>query len=456
MASKEEVLRKYGLDDRAIDGSEKFVGEKAFDATVKEIYTDIKKKANSSHKHAATDITEDESHKFVTAEQIKKIEAVTEVFKATKDSLETSDADVMAKYFTPDNPGNGKTPKAGDVFVIETNVGSLVYEYSSYIHNGSDWVAITGNVDASKVIFREDVITAGGYTQVGNVTKGATATGKIATKGKSLDFLIKNIFTKVEQPAITSQPAVSGFALSGAKAVEAGTKLESVSFGTAKLSAGSYTFGPATGITAQSYKVDRIANPVSLSKENVAAAASGTDNNDAKGFVIGDVTDAGENVVSSLKYKVTVAHNEGAVALDNMKNPSKPEVKINAGNKTQETVAYVPFRKYFYGATTGTEEVTSDIVRGLTNSTAAYKAQTLKITVPAKSARVIISCIEGVTGVTRVINKSAMNADITQNFIKSTVNVEGAGGYASKPYNTWVFKPAVPFENQAELEITLG
>ncbi len=454
MAERDEALRKYGLDDRAVD--EKFVGEQAFDAAVKEIYLDIKSKAASSHTHEAIDIIEDATHKFVTEEQIAKFSEVAEVFKATKDSLETSDSDVITKYFTAGNPGNGKTPKAGDVFVIETKIESLTYEYSSYIHNGEEWVAITGNVDATKVIFREDVITAGGYTQVGNVTKGATATGKIATKGKSLDFLIKNIFTKVEQPKITAQPAVSGFTLSGANAVEAGTKIESASFGTAVLSAGSYTYGPATGVTAQSFKVDRICVPTTLNKENVATAASGTDNNDANGFIIGDDTNAGSNVVSSLKYKVTVTHNEGAVAVDNMKNPSVPEVKIVAGSKIQETSAYSAFRKFFYGATTGTETITSDIIRGLTGSTSAYKAQTLTVQVPAKSARVIVSCISTARGVTKVINKTAMNADITSAFVKTTVNVEGAGGYVAKPYNTWTFQPAVPFENDATLEITLG
>ena len=49
-----------------------------------------------------------------------------------------------------------------------------------------------------------------------------------------------------------------------------------------------------------------------------------------------------------------------------------------------------------------------------------------------------------------------MNADITSAFVKSTVNVEGANGYTAKPYNAFVFEPAVAFEQQAILEITLG
>ena len=260
--------------------------------------------------------------------------------------------------------------------------------------------------------------------------------------------------SKEEQPKITAQPAVSGFSLSGAKAVEVGTKISEASFGTANLSSGSYTYGPATGVVAQSFKVDRIAQPTSFNKESVATTASGTDNNGGNGFIIGDGTEA--NVVSSLAYKVTVAHNEGVQALTNLKNPSTPPVKIAAGSKTQQTSAYTGFRKYFHGASAEKPTLNSAEIRKLTNSTGAYRAQTLTLTVPAGSKRVVVACLATVKGVTKVINKSAMNADITSAFVKSTVNVEGANGYTAKPYNAFVFEPAVAFEQQAILEITLG
>lgn len=247
---------------------------------------------------------------------------------------------------------------------------------------------------------------------------------------------------------------VSGFSLSGAKAVEVGTKIAEASFGTANLSPGSYTYGPTTGVVAQSFKVDRVAQPTNFNKESVATTASGTDNNGGNGFIIGDGTEA--NVVSSLAYKVTVAHNEGVQAVTNLKNPSSPVVKIAAGSKTQQTSAYTGFRKYFYGGTTDISEINSAYIRKLTSSTGAYRAQTLTLTVPAGSKRVVVACLATVKGVTKVINKSAMNADITSAFVKSTVNVEGANGYTAKPYNAFVFEPAVAFEQQAILEITLG
>ena len=49
-----------------------------------------------------------------------------------------------------------------------------------------------------------------------------------------------------------------------------------------------------------------------------------------------------------------------------------------------------------------------------------------------------------------------MNADVTDTFVKSTVSVEGANGYAAKEYSVWVFEPAKAYENAAVLTVTLG
>ena len=56
----------------------------------------------------------------------------------------------------------------------------------------------------------------------------------------------------------------------------------------------------------------------------------------------------------------------------------------------------------------------------------------------------------------KVINETAMNADVTSTFTKSTVSVEGANGYSAKDYNVWVFEPAVAYGNAAVLKVTLG
>lgn len=95
------------------------------------------------------------------------------LYESTKTSLDTADSTVIENYFTENS---GVTPHKGDVFVITTTVEGVEYEQSAYSYDGSDWVAMTGNVDADKVIMRDNITMAGNYTQFGNLTKNADGT----------------------------------------------------------------------------------------------------------------------------------------------------------------------------------------------------------------------------------------------------------------------------------------
>lgn len=160
--------------------------------------------------------------------------------------------------------------------------------------------------------------------------------------------------------------------------------------------------------------------------------------------------------ISSLKYRATATHGAGVQAEDNLGSASDPAVAIAAGTKTKDTSAYTPYRNYFYGATAAKPVLDSAYVRSLTKSNKAYAAGTITLNIPAGATRVSIACIVGKTGVTKVINETALNADVTDTFAKKTVAVEGANGYTAKDYNVWVFEPAIPYENSAVLKVTLG
>ena len=153
---------------------------------------------------------------------------------------------------------------------------------------------------------------------------------------------------------------------------------------------------------------------------------------------------------------MTATHGAGVQAEDNLGGASDPAVAIAAGTKTKDTSAYTPYRNYFYGATAAKPTLNSAYIRGLTKSNKAYAAGTITLHIPAGATRVVIACIAGKTGVTKVINETALNADVTDTFTKKTVAVEGANGYTAKDYNVWVFEPAIPYENAAVLKITLG
>lgn len=384
----------------------------------------------------------------------KKIgEAAGSLYRGTKADLAAPDSGVIEAFFADEE---APMPKKGDVFVVTTVVDGTTYEQAAYSYTGSDWEAMTGAVDADKVILRENITMAGNYTQFGNLSKSQNGTATLSAKGKSVADVLTEILSKRLQPTITAQPSVSGFNLTGAKGVEAGTKLASASYTGATLSPGSYPYGPETGVTATNWKVERITDQatVQVASADAASLPGGSDDNGGSGFVIGDV--GGENVVASLKYRATATHGAGVTAHDNLGGDSDPAVAIAAGTKTKETAAYTPFRNVFYGASTDKPELNSAAIRALTPTGKAYAAGTLTINVPAGAQRVVIACIEGKAGVKQVINQTAMNADVTSTFVKSVVPVEGASGYTAQNYNVWVFEPAVPYENAATLKVTLG
>ena len=375
------------------------------------------------------------------------------VYTGTKTDLKATDASVIEAYFTEHSD---ITPKAGDMFAVVTVVDSITYEMTAYRFDGEDWVSITGNVDADKVIMPEDITLAGNYTQFGNLTKNADGTATLSSKGKSVLDVFTEILSKRLQPTITAQPSISGFNLSGAKAVEAGTSLASAAYTAGNLNPGSYQYGPETGVTASNWVVQRITDggTEQIASVDAASLSAGSDNNGGNGFIIGD--QGGENVVASLKYKAIATHGAGVTANDNLGSASDPAVNIASGTKEKTTSAYTPFRNVFYGASTEKPTLDSAAIRALTPTGKAYAAGTLTINVPAGAQRVVIACIAGKTGVTKVINETAMNADMTSTFTQSSVNVEGAEGYTAVAYNVWVFEPAVPYENAATLKVTLG
>lgn len=81
------------------------------------------------------------------------------------------------------------TPKKGDILIVDQTLKAgvpaqgtegeegyvpavpAVVAKAAYAHNGVDWEACDGNVDASKVILTQNITLAGNYDKVGNIEK---------------------------------------------------------------------------------------------------------------------------------------------------------------------------------------------------------------------------------------------------------------------------------------------
>lgn len=328
----------------------------------------------------------------------------------------------------------GNVANKGDIFIMKRLIAEDKYSYTGYVYDGTNLVAMDGNYSAENVYLADDITMAGNYTQVGNLTKTQTGTSTFSTKGKSVAEAFTEIFSKRLQPTITARPAVS-LTFSQAKAYEVGTVVTPTY--SASLSAGSYTYGPATGITAQTWEVTNTAG-------GSATTATGTFDN---------VT-----VVDGISYTITAkaTYNEGAVANDNLGSPSSPVIKIAAGSANKVSSAITGYRNTFYGTTTNKTALDSDTIRTLTKSGKALaNGDKFTITIPVGAVRVVFAYPATLRDVTSVTDTNGLGAEVKSAFTMKKMDVKGAGSDAGIKYKVYTTEFAGPVETANTYNVTI-
>lgn len=324
----------------------------------------------------------------------------------------------------------------GDVLVIKTPSGIA----ASYLYSKDKiWQVFTGSVSAENVIFENDILCAGDYTQVGNVTKGQKETKTIPTTNKSLADLMQTIFTKEQQPTKT-EPSVS-ISLAAAGALEVGSTVNpsySISYNT-----GSYTYDTSTGV--------QFAAPAVIDSDGHTSDKK-TDN--FPSFVVLDNT----------KYSISVSasHTAGIIAHTNLGNESNPPIQIQAGTKSATSGSITGYRPFFYGISLDTNPLDSDAIRALTNGGNYNGSKKVTVSVAGALAKRIIVAVPALNtraGVTKVEKTDGLVTDITTTYIKQAtkINVDDKRktGTNLVPYTLWIYQPASI--DAAEIhEITLG
>ncbi len=321
-------------------------------------------------------------------------------------------------------------------------------------------------VDADKVILSENLTLAGDWERLGNWEKPKDQTLTKETAGMSVAAILRDITCKRLQPTITRQPCITGLAVTGLRPAEAdgkiyaeaGTKYDAVSYAAIAFDKGAYKYGPEdTGVTLQSLALYRAAGEqeTKLAEGTDGTIPAGQDTGDGgAGFVIGD---KGGTALASLAFTAKGVYGAGAAALDNLKDQSNPVVRIAAGSCSAQSAVIVPFRHVFAGGTSeGSEATDSAFVRSL-YAWGRYRAGTLGIGIPAGTKRIGIAIPAGGGTLLKVINVTAMQADMTDVFQKTeNVPVNGANGYAPENYTVWVYTPAKPYEKACTLRVQLG
>lgn len=316
---------------------------------------------------------------------------------------------------------------AGDTAIVKRTIANDKISYTAYVYDG-EWKAMDGNYRADNVYFDDDLT----YTvAIGTLAKPA-GSAKFNAKGKSVEQVLSSLMAKEAYPDKTN-PAVSFSTQGNFGTFEIGTK-KNLTY-TAALSAGKYTYGPATGITAESWNV----------------RCTGVDD------ALATATGSFEDVVAEAtpkKITATATYGDGSIPVTNLGNPY-PAKKITAGSASADTETLVGVRHMFYGPLTSDGALTSDIIRGLSHEAAAKETITT-FGAGSGAKKVVIACPAGYN-VTKVLMPSAMNADATASFVKQvgTVNVEGAEGYTAVPYTIWVYQPA-SIDSTETYAVTIG
>lgn len=274
-----------------------------------------------------------------------------------------------------------------------------------------------GNYDASNVYFSEDLTTT---TAIGNITL-TDGQATIAAAGKNLKEVFETIFVKEKNPEITYPFITLTFAQAGS--YEVGSSV-TPSY-TAILNPGSYTYGPATGITATAWTV--------------------TDTNgNSKTYRNG--TFSSFTVTDTIKYRITAKadYSDGEIPVTNLGN-DYIDGQISASSASKTSSAVTGYRKTFYGTVTDKNDLTNTKIRALKSSTSALEnGSTVSVNVPIGALRVVFAYPASLQDLSSVKDVNGLEAEIVSSFSKTTVNVEGANGYDAIEYKVYYIDFANP------------
>lgn len=339
---------------------------------------------------------------------VADIEKVIADNRDTTYSLEPTDEQTDAQLLA-----TIESPKNGDTAIVKRVISDDKISYTAYVYNDT-WKAMDGNYRADNVYFDDDIT----YTvAIGTLSK-PSGSAKFSAKGKNVEQVLSSLMAQEANPS-KSNPAVTINTQTNFGTFEIGTKKNLV-YG-ATLSAGSYTYGPVTGITAQTWSA--------VCDGKTLTTASGT-------F---------ENIVAEANAKkvtVTATYNEGAIPVTNLGNPY-PAGKIAAGSASKDSANFVGVRYMFWGPMTADAAIDSAAVRALAHSKATATGNLATFGAGAGAKKIVVA-VPSDRKITKVLMPSALNADVTALFVKqsTTVPVNGAEDYAAAAYNIYVYQPA--------------
>lgn len=377
---------------------------------------------------------------FKVGDGVKKWSELTKQFKSYEDTIAEvktllAGLHTAVTYQTEVDLGANKEAaleavageaQQGDIGIVKERLADGKFQYTAYVHTGEGWAAMDGNYDAKNVYFQKDLtITA----PIGVQTIPSSGSKTLATTGKNMEQIFDMLVAEEKNPS-TSQPSVV-LNSSNIGAKEVGTNIAiAYSFAT---DPGSYTYGPATGVTFSGF--------------------TATFNGEEKSGQTG--TFASVQVTDTTNLTITGACNssEGAIPKTNFRNDYAAG-KIAAKSYTPSKGTLTGYRGWFYGYYNGTQAldnaaaITSDQLRAFGVKTEFPKTmdtnQMKQMFFAAPKGRVkSISIANAVNGAPLTVKTSV-------------VSVEGANRYNAIEYDLFYVSNAVAEGGSSKWNITVN
>ena len=345
----------------------------------------------------------------------------------------------------------------GDFGIVKVQFGNNNYSHTAYVYTENGWAAMDGNYNANNVYFDEDLLVT---TKIGTIQTLTNGQATLSAKGKTLKQVFSSLIAERKNPSATLPSGTVELTNyeNGNYLVEVGETI-TPSWKTT-FNVGSYTYGPATGVTSTQAKVY-------LSTNSNSSSTIGTGEMNGKTGTLNAllVQDSTTKHYAKVDYGWTQGT---SVPKDNFgddyTNTSKNLPIQAASNKTDTSTYYIQgYRKAFFGSRVSPIELNSYNIRSLAYNTNSSNSS-FTIAIDQGATQVVIAVPPG-----RIVKKVADNGAFGQDILEafdtylgsSGIKVGGAdatssniGGYALY-YNVYVYNPSTPLGTNT-YTVTLG
>lgn len=309
---------------------------------------------------------------------------------------------------------------SGDIVIVKDQFVEGKSEHTAYIFDSNNqWVAMDGNYNASNVYFDDDFV----FTKaIGTVTIGDSGSTTVDAAGKSLKEFFAALFAQEETTGlIKTNPSVSGLTITGAGSYEVGAVVNP-SY-SASFSAGSYKYGPSpSGVAVSNWEI------TSTAGDSISGADANTGN-------LAAITVAEDTAIS---VTATATYSAGDFALTNLGNIS--EIQIAAGSKSKTSSSAIRgYRNSFYGTFSDKNDLTSDLIRGLTASGKTLtNGSSFEVAIPVGAMRVVVAYPASLQDMSSATDTNGMGAQVKGAFVKQTMSIGGLNGADPIDYKVYI------------------